>query len=225
MIRPFIIGEKVIDLGSGTDASPQIKEGSLVQVKESIDFMDLLSGRKLGPYISSMGKISENLKSVAETIMDQKHLDSFVKMFTELNPLVTNMSQMSGQANILLKEMNKKQQLVIALNNLVELTTQLNKALPYLSEQGPVLAEDFTKIAHNMAKLTDQMQELAPVLQEIAPEIPHASHRAIEALNETVITLKALQKSFLLRSNVQEVKEDEAKERVPAGTNLNQNKE
>lgn len=216
LIRPFIIGEKVLDLSSGTDASPSIRDGGLVQVRESIDFMDLLSGRKLGPYLSSMGKITDNLKSVAETIMDQKHLDAFVKMFTELNPLVTNMSQMSSQANVLLKELNKKQQLIIALNNLVELTTQLNKALPYLTEQGPALAEDMTKIAHNMARLTDQMQALSPVLKELAPEIPHAGRRAIEALNETVITLKALQKSFLLRSNVREVKEDEAKERMPA---------
>ncbi len=220
LIRPFIIGEKVIDLSSGTDTSPSIREGAYVQVRESMDIMDLLSGRKLGPYIASMGKISENLKAVAETIMDQKHLDSFVKMFIELNPLVLNMSQMSSQANILLREINKKQQLVSTLNNLVELTTQVNKALPYLTEKGPALAEDFTKIARNMAKLTDQMQALAPVLQEIAPEIPHAGHRAIEALNETVITLKALQKSFLLRSNVREVKEDEAKERMPASGNL-----
>ncbi len=225
LIRPFIIGEKVIDLSSGSEQSRLIKEGALVQVRESIDFMDLLSGRKLGPYISSMGKISENLKSVAETIMDQKHLDAFVKMFVELNPLVLNMSQMSGQANVLLKELNKKQQLVVAINNLVELTTQLNKALPYLTEKGPALAEDFTKIAHNMAKLTDQMQALTPVLQEIAPEIPHASRRAIEALNETVITLKALQKSFILRSNVKEVKEDEARDRMPASGITNKPKE
>ncbi len=220
LIRPFIIGEKVMDISSGTDASPQMKEGSIIKARESFDFMDLLSGKKLGPYFSSMGKISENLKVVAQTIFDQKHLDSFVRMFSELNPLVTNMSQMSGQANILLREMNKKQQLVVTLNNLVELTTQVNKALPYLTQQGPVLAEDFTKIAHNMAKLTDQMQALAPVIQDIAPEIPAASHRAIEALNETVITLKALQKSFILRGNVKEVKEEEAKERLPAAKTI-----
>lgn len=216
LIRPFIIGEKVMDISSGSNVSPQLKEGSIIKARESFDFMDLLSGKKLGPYFSSMGKISENLKVVAQTVLDQKHLDSFVKMFGELNPLVTNMSQMSGQANILLREMNKKQQLIIALNNVVELTNQLNKALPYLTQQGPAMADDFSKIAHNMAKLTDQMQALAPVLQDIVPEIPAASHRAIEALNETVITLKALQKSFLLRGSVQEVKEEEAKNRLPA---------
>ncbi len=220
LIRPFIIGEKVMDISSGSATSPQLNEGSVIKAKESFDFMDLLSGKKLGPYFSSMGRISENLKVVAQTILDQKHLDAFVKMFGELNPLVTNMSQMSGQANILLREMNKKQQLIVTLNNLVELTTQVNKALPFLTEQGPVLAEDFTKISHNMAKLTDQMQALTPILQDIAPEIPAASRRAIEALNETVVTLKALQKSFILRSNVKEVKEEEAKERLPANKKL-----
>jgi len=216
LVRPFIIGEKVLDITNGSENSPRLHEGALVKARDSIDFMDLLSGRKLGPFLSSMGKISENLKVVAETIMDKSHLDAFVKMFGELSPLVSNMSSMSYQANILLREVNKKQQLVTALNNLVTLTNELNKALPYVTKEGPALAEDLTKIAHTMAILTDEMKTLLPTFQEFAPEIPHASRRALEALDETVITLKALQKSFLLRGNVKDVKEEEAKQREPA---------
>jgi hypothetical protein len=36
--------------------------------------------------------------------------------------------------------------------------------------------------------------------------------RAVEALNEAVVTLKAIQKSFFLRGNVEEVREEEAKQ-------------
>ncbi len=216
LMRPFIIGEKVLDISTLDENSPRVVEGALIKAQDSVDFMDLLSGRKLGPYLSSMGKISENLKVVAETILDQKHLDGFVKMFGELSPLVSNMSSMGYQANVLLKEMNKKQQLIIALNNLVEITNQMNKALPYVAEHGPALAEDLTKISHNMAVLTDEIKILVPAFKEVAPEIPQASRRAIEALNETVITLKALQKSFLLRGSVKDVKDEEARDRLPA---------
>jgi phospholipid/cholesterol/gamma-HCH transport system substrate-binding protein len=66
------------------------------------------------------------------------------------------------------------------------------------------------KIARNMAILTDELQRTLPAMQKIAPEIPRASERAIEALDETVVTLKALQKTFLLRSNALEVREEEA---------------
>ncbi len=51
----------------------------------------------------------------------------------------------------------------------------------------------------------------------MGPELPRTSKRAIEALDETVVTLKALQKSFLLRGSVQEVRTEEAdRERKPA---------
>ena len=72
-----------------------------------------------------------------------------------------------------------------------------------------------------MAILTDEVQKTLPLLKEAAPEIPHASRRALEALDETVVTLKAIQKSFLLRGNVEDVRKEEAvreqkKTRVPA---------
>ena len=83
LMRPFIIGEKVLDISTPDEDSPRVVEGALIKAQDSVDFMDLLSGRKLGPYLSSMGKISENLKVVAETILDQKHLDACSKV--ELN--------------------------------------------------------------------------------------------------------------------------------------------
>jgi phospholipid/cholesterol/gamma-HCH transport system substrate-binding protein len=48
------------------------------------------------------------------------------------------------------------------------------------------------------------------MMQKLAPEIPRASERALEALDQTVVTLKALQKSFLLRGSVEEVRTEEA---------------
>jgi phospholipid/cholesterol/gamma-HCH transport system substrate-binding protein len=61
----------------------------------------------------------------------------------------------------------------------------------------------------NMSVLTHEMQKLAPAIAAIAPEFPKTSMRAVEALNETVVLLKALQKSFLLRGNVEAVREQE----------------
>jgi phospholipid/cholesterol/gamma-HCH transport system substrate-binding protein len=61
-------------------------------------------------------------------------------------------------------------------------------------------------------------------MSKMAPELPHASARALEALDETVVTLKALQKSFVLRGSVKEVREEEAK-REPAQENKQENKD
>jgi phospholipid/cholesterol/gamma-HCH transport system substrate-binding protein len=56
---------------------------------------------------------------------------------------------------------------------------------------------------------------LGPAVKEVEGELPGASVRLVQALNETVVVLKAMQKSFFMRSSVKEVKEEEH-ERVPA---------
>ena len=53
-----------------------------------------------------------------------------------------------------------------------------------------------------------------PAINAVAPQLPTASKRAIEALDEVVVTLKAMQRSWMMRGNVKEVRELE--KRKPA---------
>ena len=221
VIRPFIIGEKVLDISVGSDKATVIAEGSAVKSEPTVDVMDLVSGKTLGPSLDTLGKMMDNLKFVAQEIFDPERSKSIVKMFDEMAPLLKNANILAGEATHILKVANKKDQLVRTIDNLVMFTDQLAKAVPAVSQEAPQLAADLTKIAKNMAILTDEVQKTLPLLKEAAPEIPHASRRALEALDETVVTLKAIQKSFLLRGNVEDVRKEEAvreqkKTRVPA---------
>lgn len=220
-IRPFIIGEKVLDVSVGSASTDLLAEHSVVKSEATADIMDLISGRTLAPYLEAMGKTMENLRFVAQAILDPERSKSIVRIFDELAPLVKNVNGFSSQANALLKQINGKKQLSHVIDNLVALTGEMNRVLPVLTKDSPRLAEDVTKIARNMAILTDEMQKILPALQEIGPELPRASRRAIEALDETVVTLKALQKSFILRGSVEDVKKEERTEneaRLPAGS-------
>jgi phospholipid/cholesterol/gamma-HCH transport system substrate-binding protein len=69
-------------------------------------------------------------------------------------------------------------------------------------------------MTQNLAIVT---KALGPATKAVEGELPGASVRLIEALNETVVTLKAMQKSFFMRSNVEEVRDEEAK-RLPANS-------
>lgn len=91
----------------------------------------------------------------------------------------------------------------------------MNKALPTVTRDMPELSENILLLTKNLNQLSNDMKEIVPIIKEIAPEIPNASKKAISALDETVITLKAMQKTFFLRSSVREVKEEAAK-RNPA---------
>ncbi len=215
VMRPFIIGEKVLDISVGSDASEVLPENSVLDSEESTDIMELLNGRKIGPYLATLTQMMENLKFVAEAFLDPERSKTIVKIFDELSPLVRNMNGMSKEVTALIRTTTKNDRLTITLDNLVALTNELVHVLPEFRKNSPDLAQDLTKIAKNTALLTDELQKFLPLLSSAAPEIPNASRRALEALDETVVTLKALQKSFILRGNVKEVREEEAS-RAPA---------
>lgn len=216
VIRPFIIGEKVLDVTIGQPEAPALAEGGKLPSEPTADIMDLVSGKTLGPSMEILGKVAENLKYVAEAFLDPKRSQAFVKMFDELSPLIKNASSLTSEANTLLKSANKDKKLLVTIQNLAAITSEVNRMLPQFSKESPELLTHLSKIAKNMAILTDEVQKTLPMMQKVAPEIPRASQRALEALDETVVTLKALQKSFLLRGSAQEVREEEAKRRVPS---------
>lgn len=220
VMRPFVIGEKVLELTVGTDAAPAAAEGHMLVAGESMDLLDLMSGRKMAPYLATLGQMMENLKFVAEAFLDPKRSRSIVQIFDELAPLVRNTGSITREVAGILKEVNKKNQLTETINNLASITKELNKVVPQLTQTAPQLGHDLGKISTNLAVLTEEMNKVLPVFSEMAPEFPRVSRRAIEALDETVITLKAMQKSFLLRGSVKDVKEEEAKQRIPASTEV-----
>jgi phospholipid/cholesterol/gamma-HCH transport system substrate-binding protein len=210
LMRPFIIGDKILDVTVGAEKGEPLKEGTLLASEDSMDLMDLLSGRKLGPYLSTLDKMTENLKFVAEAFLDPARSHALIQIFDEMSPLLKNVNSMSREVGTLLHDVNHKQGLAITIQNLAAITGELNQALPAIREQAPGTAKDVVQLAHNLAVLTEEMQKVLPVVSEMAPEFPRASRRALEALDETVVTLKALQKSFLLRGSVHDVREEEA---------------
>ena len=217
-IRPFVIGEKILEVTVGSDEEPKLLAGAEIRSEATMDMMDLVSGKSLGPYMESMGMMAENLKHVAQALLDPERSRALIRMFDDLHPLVKNASSLTKEAVGILREANKDKRVSRLVANLDTVTTEIAKMMPALAKDSPEMAEDLKKIAKNVAVLTEELHKTLPVLQEIGPELPRASRRAMEALDETVVTLKALQKSFLLRGNVRDVKEEEftREQRLPA---------
>jgi phospholipid/cholesterol/gamma-HCH transport system substrate-binding protein len=69
--------------------------------------------------------------------------------------------------------------------------------------------------------LTEEFKVVLPALAAIAPELPQTSKRAVEALDEAVVLMKALQRSFFVKGNAEKVRKEEQKRsqdsRLPAG--------
>jgi phospholipid/cholesterol/gamma-HCH transport system substrate-binding protein len=187
LIRPFLIGDRMLDISVGSPHETVLAEKSNVQSQEATDVMSLLSGKKLGIYMSQTAQMLENLKTVMEAFLSKNRTENMVKIFDKLAPLIENMNTMSVEVTKLSKQATDQNNMKNTLNNVAILTAELNKTLPHLTE----------------------------AMKEIGPEMPKTAKRAVEALEEATILIKAMQKSLFMRSNVEEVRAQE-RSRLPA---------
>jgi phospholipid/cholesterol/gamma-HCH transport system substrate-binding protein len=196
MFRPFVLADKVLEVSVGTDTAQQMEPGGNLPMLATNDIMDMLSGKKMGTMMGSLDKLADSMKIMGDAFADPKRTHALVQMIDHLNPLVTNLNQMSTEV--------------------IKLTSAANKTvLPAFSKEVPNFGQQLGQLVNNTNGLMLEFQKLTPAITEIAPELPRTTRRAVEALDETVVTLKALQKSWLLRGKVDEVRQEE---RRPAGT-------
>lgn len=221
--RPFIIGEKVLDLKVGSMDKPMLTAQSHIKSEVTTDIMDMLSGGNLKPYIDTlMGMsenmkpyidalktMSENLKIFSQAFADTSRTKSIIKVLDQIEPLIKNFNVMSEQVIILAKHLNWKGNVGKLTSNLTALTGDAQQSIPYIRENVPRLSQNIEKLVVNLSVITEEFKAVLPAIAEIAPEIPSTSHKAIEALNETVIVLKAFQKSFMFKGAAEEAREEE----------------
>ena len=108
-------------------------------------------------------------------------------MFDRIEPLLGDIGRMSKEVTKLSKEMN-----VI---------------LPEIREESPEVAKQTATLIKRVDLLIAAIQ---PTFTEMGPELPKTGKKAVEALDEMVLTLKAMQRSFLLRGKVKDIKREEA---------------
>lgn len=191
VFRPFIIGEKVLEVTVGSKTQPILAAHSELPMQPSFDVMDVLSGKKLGTFISSFDRMAESVRIFAEALSDPARSRALVGMLDHMAPLIKNLNHMSLQVT-------KMTDTALEQNRLETMMTNLNE------------------LTENMNELTGEFKKLTPAIAEIAPDLPRTTRRAVEALDETVVTLKAMQRSWFLRGNVKDIKQEEQNKRVPA---------
>lgn len=216
LIRPFIIGERILDLSVGSETMPPLAQHASVRSNEALDLMSIISGKKMNQYFSKVGGLLENIEVLLTAFKDKGRAESIVRIFDRLDPLLKNLNTMSFEVTKLSKQVNKDDSLPIVLQNLAVTTAEINRILPELNAANPEMAKDLAVMTQNLATMT---KALGPAMKSIEPDLPKTSHRLVEALDETVVVLKAMQKSFLMKSNAQEVREEEAR-RLPSSQEL-----
>ena len=177
--------------------------------------MTLLSGRKIGKQIDEMGHVFASLGTIIQALSKEDRVNSYIRIIDQMEPLVNNLNQMSTEVIKLSGQATRKDNLGTVLGNLSTTTRELNRVLPVVMEKAPEVGKNLEAILSNLVVLTDNFKLLTPTIVEIAPTLPKTSRRAVEALDEAVVLLKALQKSMFVKGGVEEVRDEESK-RSPA---------
>lgn len=224
LVRPFVIGDRILEISVGKDENPILVEHDFINSHETMDMMTIFSGRKLGEYLSMMSGMVENLKVLGEAFLDKKRTESVVKTFDQIEPLVKNLNVMSVEVIKLSKQVTQKENLGNVIGNLVYTTNHLNALIPEFQQKAPQMSQDIASIVTNLAVLTENFKLLTPAIAEIAPDLPKSGRRALEALDEAVVLLKAMEKSIFIRGSVAEVREAEAAREADSTTTAKKSK-
>ncbi|MBX3022245.1 MAG: MCE family protein [Bdellovibrionales bacterium] len=216
MFRPFILAEKVLEISVGSTDAELVENDGLIATQASTDIMDLLSGKKMGAVLASFDHLADSLKVIGEAFANKDRTRALVQMVDRLVPLVDNLNALSTDLIKITTAANKNKRIETIVSSLTTVSEQLQKMAPAFNEEAPNVGMQLGQIVSNLNVLTTEFKKVTPAISMLAPELPRTSRRAVEALDETVVLLKALQKSFLLRGNVREVREEEV--RKPANT-------
>jgi len=216
MFRPFILAEKVLEIQSGSSSEPVQEVGAMIPSLPSTDLMDLLSGKKMSEVFSSFDHLAESIKVMGNAFANPERTRALVQLVDNLSPLVQNMNTMATEIVKITNVANKQKRAEIIVSSLTTISEQLQKIVPEFTGEAPHVGAQLGQIVTNLNVLTTEFKKLTPAISVLAPELPRTSRKAVEALDETVVLLKALQKSFLLRGNVKEVRDEEI--RRPANT-------
>ncbi|MCB0368551.1 MAG: MCE family protein [Bdellovibrionales bacterium] len=217
LVRPFIIGDRVLEITVGTDGAKSLPDGSMISSEETLDLMTLMSGKKLGSSLEKISGMIENVQYLMETFLDKNRTQSMVRIFDRLDPFLVNMNTMSMQVIKLSQHLTYKQNLKKTLAQTVILTREFNRILPELNKQDPQLAKNLAQLTTSLAQMTRDFKTVTTMMKDYGPELPAVAKRAVEALDEATVLMKAMQKNFFISSSVREVREQEASE-IKKGT-------
>jgi phospholipid/cholesterol/gamma-HCH transport system substrate-binding protein len=135
------------------------------------------------------------------------------EMLTKTHAILDHVEQVVMIGKDIASQVGDKKKLARTMDNVASASESLRKMLPHVMEKTPEMSKNMATIVANLSSLTSSLKDLEPIISEVAKTLPSGSKKAIEALNESVVILRAMQNSFLLKSSVAEVKEEEAKRR------------
>ncbi|MBI2522287.1 MAG: MCE family protein [Bdellovibrio sp.] len=204
--RAFVIGEKRIDIVPGTSSMLQVPNGGEVKGLDSMDLPDLVSGKNIGNITGKLEGLLTGVKKWSDALLilsDKIGPNDLANLYQEMGPLLTNINTL--------------------INDLKDFTAITKTARRDLVGNG-LLAETLKNTNNTMKNSNkiliplvkrEQLLEMTlnnvnTMMSEVAKE-PNFAKDILGLLKEVSVTLKAIQKTWMLKSHVEDVKKEKNK--------------
>lgn len=191
--RTFLIGEKRIDLNVGQVGVPLVA-GEFVKGVDSTEIADLLSGKNMDSVFSRLGELQSGLNNWAKSfnaLSESLRPEEVVEIYKLITPtlksvkhLMDEMSEVTQLTKEIRRDLFKNGLAKNALSN-------LEKTLSPLAKRQKLLEEALNSVS---------------ILTSELGKYPEFAKDLVEVLKETSTTLKAIQKTWMLRDHVEDVK-------------------
>lgn len=194
--RTFVIGEKIITLTVTSKNAQPLNPSVPIRGEETLELVDLLSGGRMSPYFNTFAKLLEQLQLVIEG-SGEKDSVKLIDLYKQAYRTLKSVEMMGDDVRIMRRD-------VFATPETKALFMQLSEA------------------TRNLTKVMNAMETTLPRVGDASQEISRIVPELNSTLKETQFTFQALQKSFLLRGGVRELKEEKAEatpkeaNRIPA---------
>lgn len=221
VVRAYLVGDKFMELLLGPSDGELIAAGGEIASRSSVDLVDFVSSKELAlglsdtldavnnaeqvikPSLEKVSQLSELVRAKVEQMDSDDIAAQIQSVLAQSSETSKNMSDMGRELAKVAAMLNKQQRLQGLLDQSHDLVVDLNQRVPELTDQSQAFMADMTRVANSLEATTKEFEKLIPIAQEVAPELPELTQQTLTALEESVVLMRAMQKSFLLRKHVE----------------------
>lgn len=217
VFRAFIIGEKRVEIIPGSETEEVLPDGAELPARETTELMEFVSGRKLaelmGQIESLMGGVNR-LVGGMDSVLTKYEAGDFNKTFARLDPALANFQTLSDDLIVMTKEMKKKSKdLPVIVENGAGLLGDMREDL-FANNLARDSLAGINKVVTPLAARPQLIEQILGNIEDLSRDLknnPKFAQKVVDALGELTITLKALQKTWILEDKTEEVKKEGAK--------------
>jgi phospholipid/cholesterol/gamma-HCH transport system substrate-binding protein len=212
IFRAFVIGEKRIELVPGDPDGKELKALALLPSKTTTELTDFISGKKLTELMTNVESLIAGLNGITKNVdqlFGKYHEGEFNNAIRLVEPSLENFIKLSDDLIVISKELKKQNK---AIPEFVVSGNDVFKSIQNDFFKDNLLKQTLTTVNQTMTPFAQKQELISNMLtslNDLAEQLkknPDYASKVIEAVTELTITLKALQKTWLLEGKTEEVK-------------------